>query len=192
MMFGLEALAQEARVGKETPVSVDVALTYAAERGQLAPSNCDCFWMNGAGLDAAVNFRRGFGLVASISGSTASNVTSGVDVNRIVYLVGERFTHALHNGPNANAARKLDFFGQWLVGGVHGFDGVYPATGGVTATANGYALQLGGGLNLALNNHLGLRLLDAEYLYTTLPNNASDTQNDLRLSAGVSYRFGKL
>jgi hypothetical protein len=158
--------------------------------------------MSGAGLDATVNFRRGFGLVASVSGSTVANVAPGVDVNRIAYLVGERYTHALWparkavgeqgvaTSQTAKPVGRVDFFAQLLVGGVHGFDGVYPATGGVTATANGFAMQLGGGLNMPLSKHLGLRLIDAEYLHTTLPNNTSNAQNDLRLSAGLTWHLG--
>jgi peptidoglycan-associated lipoprotein len=200
VMLAAAAGAQDASPIRETPVSVDLAITYAAERGQIAPSNCGCFWMNGAGAEAAVNFRRGFGLVASLSGSTTSNVAPGVDVNRIVYMVGERYTHALrpahktanqHGAAAAPSLHRVDFFAQWLVGGVHGFDGVYPATGGVVATANGFATQLGGGLNMALSKRLGLRLLDAEYLHTSLPNNTHNTQNDTRLGAGFIYRFGR-
>jgi hypothetical protein len=202
VMLAAAAGAQDASPIRETPVSVDLAITYAAERGQIAPSNCGCFWMNGAGAEAAVNFRRGFGLVASLSGSTTSNVAPGVDVNRIAYLVGERYTHALWparkavgeqgvaTSQTAKPVGRVDFFAQLLVGGVHGFDGVYPATGGVTATANGFAMQLGGGLNMPLSKHLGLRLIDAEYLHTTLPNNTSNAQNDLRLSAGLTWHLG--
>jgi hypothetical protein len=48
-----------------TPASIDLAVTYVPERAQLAPDNCGCFWLQGGGVDAAVTWRKGFGLAAT-------------------------------------------------------------------------------------------------------------------------------
>jgi hypothetical protein len=169
----------------------DVAATYAPERTQISVSPNDGFWLQGGGVEAAVNFQRGLGLVASVSGGHASNVTPGVDVNKVVVLGGERYTHTVwrpRKGPARD--RHLELFGQWLFGSVHGFGGVYPASGGVKSSATAFAMQAGGGMNLALSRHFGLRLLDVEFLQTALPNNGSITQNDLRLATGITVHFG--
>jgi hypothetical protein len=191
MIFGLSTWGQGTDTNRVTPVRVDLAVTYNAERANLAPSNCGCFWLNGASMEASIRYPHGFGLAASVSGAHIANAAPGIDINRIVYLTGGRYTHALAADPKANPARKLDFFGQLLFGAAHGFGGAYPAAGGVTATANSFAMQAGGGLNMPVTRRLGLRLLDAEYLFTALPNNASNEQNDLRLGAGLTYRLGK-
>jgi hypothetical protein len=167
-----------------------LAVTYAPEYAQLAPGLCGCFWMQGAGMDAGLRLHKDFGLAVSISGAHVANAAPGVDVNRIVYLAGERYTHA-STLKQAARGRQLEYFGQWLLGSSHGFDGVYPGAGGARSSANAFAMQGGGGVNLYLNPRVGLRLLEAEYLRSDLPNGASNTQNDLRLAFGVSYRIGK-
>jgi hypothetical protein len=59
-------------------------------RGTAAVSDCKA-----AARSRAVNLWKGFGLVASFSGGHASNIASGVDANRILYLGGVRYTRAL-------------------------------------------------------------------------------------------------
>jgi hypothetical protein len=51
-------------------------------------------------------------------------------------------------------------------------------------------MQAGGGMELTLYRWLALRLFEAEYVRTQLPNGYANTQNDLRLSAGLTLRFG--
>jgi hypothetical protein len=137
-----------------------------------------------------VNFPNGLGVVASVSGGHASNAAPGVDVNKIVALGGERYTRTIWRFPKGATGRRMEIFGQWLWGSVHGFDGVYPASGGLKASATGFAMQAGGGMNLTLGMRFGVRLLDVEFLQTNLPNNGSNTQNDLRLATGVTVHFG--
>jgi hypothetical protein len=73
---------------------------------------------------------------------------------------------------------------------MHGFDGVYPTAGGVVSSAGSLAIEAGGGLNLFLTRRLGVRLLEAEYVRSALPNNVSNTQNGMRLSFGFVYHLG--
>jgi hypothetical protein len=106
-------------------------------------------------------------------------------------VAGPRFTYIAWTGhAAATDQRRLQIFGQGLFGGVHGFDGLYPATSGVTSSAGSLAIEAGGGVNLFLTKTLGVRLLEAEYVRTELPNNASNTQNDMRLSFGFAYHLG--
>jgi hypothetical protein len=169
-----------------------MAITYAPERAQIVPGYCGCFWLEGAGAEVAVNWRKGFGLAASVSGGHASQVAPGVDVNKIMFLGGERYTHKLrswHTGTPQE--RNLQIFGEWLFGDVHAFNGVFPASGGAKSSADAFAMQAGGGVNMSLYKRIGLRLLQIDYVKTALPNNVSDAQDDLRLAAGLTYRFGK-
>jgi hypothetical protein len=150
------------------------------------------FWFKGGGADAAVTFRNGLGIAASLTGDHASNVTPGLDVNKFTYLAGPRYTWtALQGHAGDTDQRRLQIFGQGLFGWTHGFNGLYPAIPAATSSAGSYAVQAGGGLNLYLTRNFGLRLLEADYVRTALPNGAANIQNDMRLSCGLTYHVGK-
>lgn len=189
LLAGSGAWAQS---GKDSKISFDMGVTYSAERAKLAPGTCGCFWLQGGGVDGSVNFFKGFGLAASFSGGHAGNVTPGVDVNKIEFTGGPRYTFNAWTGhASVGAPRRLQVFGQGLFGGVRGFDGVYPAPGAATSSASSFAIEAGGGLNFLLSRRFGVRLLDAEYVRNALPNNGSNTQNDMRLGFGLAAHFGE-
>jgi hypothetical protein len=162
-------------------------VTFATERSEIAPGQC-CFWYKGGGADAAVTFWKGLGIAASLTGDHDSNAIPGVDANKITFLAGPRYTWTTSAG-DANKLR-LQLFGQGLFGGTHGFDGLYPTSTGVTSTASSFAIQAGGGLNVLLTKHFGLRLVEADYVRTTMPNGYDNTQTDLRMAFGVTYHIG--
>lgn len=189
----LAALCASAQVTqppmKRSTTSLDVAFTYSPERAQIVPGNC-CFWLQGAAVDAALTTPSGLGIAANLSGEHTSNVLPGVDINKVTYLLGPRFTRAVWSGQSRGSdKRRLQLFGEALVGGVHGFNGIYPAPGASTTSATAFAFQAGGGVNFYLSHHFGLRLAEADYVRTTLPNNSSDIQDDLRLAFGVTVHF---
>ncbi|MGC9158605.1 MAG: hypothetical protein ACP5FH_06400 [Terracidiphilus sp.] len=170
-------------------LSTDVAVTFAGERSQIVPGE-NTFWFKGGGVDAAVTFWKGLGVAAALTGDNASNVTPGVDVSKIAFLAGPRYTYTAWQGRARPAdSRRLQIFAQGLFGGAHAFDGLYPKGTGLATSASSFALQAGGAANLYLTPHWGLRLLEADYVRTELPNAAADAQNDFRLAAGVTYHF---
>jgi hypothetical protein len=184
------ASAQQAQT--PAPFYTDLSVTYAPERSEIVPGKC-CFWMQGASADAAFTFWKGLGIAAALTGDHASAIAHGVDLNKIAYLGGPRYTHSAwtsHTG--AAATPRYQIFGQGLFGGVHGFDGVYPTTSSTTPSANAFALQAGGGFNYFFTKNLGLRVFEVDYVRTQLPNGGSNSQNDLRLAFGVTYHFGSL
>ena len=182
------ATAQQSQK-KPAPASADLSVTYAPERSEIVPGNC-CFWMQGGGADAAVTFWKGLGVSAALTGDHASAFAPGADVNKIAYLGGPRYTYtAWSSHTNAEATPHYQIFGQGLFGGVHGFDGIYPTASSTTSSANAFSLQAGGGFNYFFTKSLGLRVLEVDYVRTQLPNNASNSQNDLRLSFGVTYHL---
>ena len=173
---------------KQSNVSTDLGITFDAERAQLAPGSCGCFWLKGGGADGAVSFWKGFGIAATFTGDHASNVTPGVDINKISFMAGPRYTYTAWG--TRGEKPRFQIYGQGLFGGVHAFDGVFPTASGTAPTAGSLAIQAGGGLNLFLTRHIGVRVVEASYVRTALPNNGNDTQNDLRLGAGLVYHFG--
>jgi len=187
MIAGPALWAQQNPKPASAAISTDLAVTFATERSQVAPGQC-CFWFKGGGADAAVTFWKGLGIAASLTGDHASNATPGVDSNKITFLAGPRYTWTA-SADNANKPR-LQLFGQGLFGGTHGFDSLYPTSTGVTSTASSFAIQAGGGLNILLTKHLGLRAIEADYVRTAFPNGYDNTQTDLRLAFGVTYHIG--
>jgi hypothetical protein len=177
-------------VAKDEPVSTDLAVTYTPERAQTVPDQC-CFWMQGGGVDASVTFWKRLGIAASLTGDHASGVALGVDVNKLSYLAGPRYTYTVWAKSTGAATKpRYQIFGQGLIGGVHGFGGLYPSGSSTTSSANAFALQAGGGFNYYLTRHWGLRVLEVDYVRTELPNRAAGLQNDLRLGFGVTYHMG--
>jgi hypothetical protein len=175
----------------KAPAFIDMSVTYAAERAQIAPGNCGCFWLQGGGADVALTLWKGLGAAASLTGAHISNYSPGVDINKISYLGGPRYTHtAWTRGAGSVKRPRLQIFGEALFGGVHAFNGAFPSSTGITAAANSFALQTGGGINLFFSRSIGVRLLEADYVRTELPNNYSRSQNDVRIAFGVNYHFG--
>ncbi len=171
---------------------IDLAVTYHAERAQIAPGHCACFWMEGGGAEAALALWKGWGVAAGLSGGHASNVTPHVDVNKLDFLAGPRYTWSLPVRLTLGKIKPpVQIFGQGLFGYAYGFNGVYPTTAGAVPSASSFALRAGGGFNLRLTPRLGVRLLEADYERTALPNNASNTQNNLLIAAGLTWRFAR-
>jgi hypothetical protein len=167
--------------------SADLALTFAVEQSQLVPGQAS-FWFKGGGADAAVTFWKGLGVAASLTGDTASNLAPGVNANKLTFLGGPRYTRTAWKGGAADQ-RRVQIFAQGLFGAAQGFGGFFPASPAPTTSASSFAVQAGGGLNLYLTRSFGIRLLEADYVRTALPNGASNTQNDMRLAFGVTYHF---
>jgi hypothetical protein len=164
-------------------------VTIATERAQVVPGQTS-FWFKGGGADAAVTLWKGLGIAASLTGDTTLNLAPNMSVHKLTYLGGPRYTcTAWKSQAGAADQRRLQIFLQGLFGATHGFDGFYPTSPAPTTSANSFAVQAGGGLNLYLTRSLGIRLLEADYVHTALPNGAANTQNDMRLSFGVTYHF---
>jgi hypothetical protein len=79
---------------------------------------------------------------------------------------------------------------QGLAGAVHGFDGQFPNNSGTLLnSATNLAVLVGGGLDLELNNRLAVRAGQVDYGLNHLPNNVNNSENLLRVSAGVVLRL---
>jgi outer membrane protein OmpA-like peptidoglycan-associated protein len=156
-------------------------------------------WMNGGSASIAFNVNRYLGLVADFGAYTNSEMrftgayTSTVDVNNanvaaFSYLFGPRVSF-----------RKFDRvtpFLQVLAGGAHANQ--VTLTGctfscTLLPTQDTFAMTAGGGLDVRIHRHLAIRVIQAEYLmtrFTSYTTGAAGTQNDMRLSSGIVFRFG--
>jgi len=170
------------------PGGFEFGVTFTYKVAQVASVSGSRFIMPGGSLDGVYYFSRpvkNLGLAFDISGESASAIEPGVNLSQFTFGVGPRYRWPL----NKNGRHKASFYAQALFGGVHAFNSVFPAPGGVNYNAGSFALQTGGGINLPLTKNLGLRLLEADYVMTKLPNNTNSYQGDVRFSNGLTFRF---
>ena len=177
---------QSQRSVQPEKVSTDVAVVFDAELSRPDPS-LGSFWFKGSGVEAAVTFWKGFGIAAALSGDHASNVFTGVDENKISFLAGPRYTLEVGKWrAGAEDARRMQLYGEGLVGLAHGWD-FYFSNG--SRSTNELAIQTGGGLNLYMTKNFGIRPIEIDLVRTQIGAIGFNTQNDMRLATGVTYHF---
>lgn len=183
------ASAQQHAPGTHHVQSYDAAVLFNFERAQVAQTGTPSFWLKGGSFDASATVYKGLGIALNLTGGHASNVQPGVDVSKFSYMFGPRYTLSINRYTDRMTKNHpTQVFGEWLFGGAHAFDSIFPGPSGVTSSTNGFSTQLGGGLDVGVTKHFGVRALELDYLHTALPNNASDSQNDFRIGFGLSYR----
>jgi outer membrane protein OmpA-like peptidoglycan-associated protein/opacity protein-like surface antigen len=156
-------------------------------------------WMNGGSTSLAFNLNRYLGIVGDFGAYTNSEIrfqgaygdTIDVDnanVGALSYLFGPRLSFRNHS--------RFTPFAQALFGGVHANKvSLSKCTFSCTLLPdeNAFAMTAGGGLDIKVQRHLAIRLIQAEYLMTRFQDYSSGTtssQNDMRLSSGIVFRFG--
>ena len=189
LAIGLFAQAQQP-TKSEGKTSADIAITYTAERAKIVGVDCGCFWLYGGGTDIAFTFFHGLGVAANLTGVHASDIQPGVDLDKVMFAMGPRYTYSPKEWNNHYlASHGIAFFGEGLVGGVHGFNTVFPSSKGAQGAASSFAIQVGGGMDLRVSKTIGIRAFEAHYVRSTLPNNADNVQHDLQLAGGISFHF---
>ena len=181
LVSGAIASAQET----STPVA-EVGLSYSYTRvnpgGALSSYNA-----NGGYGYAEYNFNRVFGLVGELGANRVGDV-NGFQIGNTTfeYLFGPRF--------NWRHSRFTPYV-QALVGGERFSNGFNPGAADprLFASQNNFAAALGGGLDIAVTNHIAVKPFQLEWITTQFNNSAANlnyVQNNLRYSAGVVFRFG--
>ncbi len=136
---------------------------------RLNPGGTNC---QGFGGSAAANLNDWFGVVGDFGYCKVTGLPSGTSAHAINYLFGPRVTYR-SRGP-------LTPFAHALFGGQH-----FAVTGG--GTANAFAMALGAGADYKMTEHVALRLIQVDYLYTHF---GGTRQNNARIEAGIIYRWG--
>jgi len=144
---------------------------------------------NGGSGSLDFNFTSHLGVVADFGGYHWSQ--DDVDATAVSYLFGPKYS--VRMGP-------ITPFVQGLFGGAHlsgtanecsdarirkaAFEGCG------SGSDNAFAMALGGGLDWNATSHIGIRLIQAEYVLTRFGvEDSSDTQNNARISTGVVFRW---
>jgi peptidoglycan-associated lipoprotein len=168
-------------VSKSNPIALSV--NYTATIGNAPPGNCGCFLLNGGSSEELFHVWKNIAAVAQVAGSRAGKIpNSQQGLSLLTYMAGPRYSLL--------AAHRFTIYGQFLVGGVHGFDAYFPKDDmRSSGAANSLAFAPGGGLEVGIKNWLSVRAVEAEFLATRLPNNVNEHQHNLRISSGVVFRF---
>jgi len=144
---------------------------------------------NGGSGSLAYNFNSWLGAVGDFGGYHWSGF--GGDATAVTYLFGPKI--AYRHG-------AITPFAQVLFGGAHlsasggGCDviaGRVRSEGSIiggcgSGSENAFAMTIGGGVDWNATEHIGVRLIQGEYLMTRF---FSETQNNARISAGVVFRW---
>lgn len=167
-------------------MAIDLGVTFAGELSKPDPSLC-CFWFKGGGVDASMTLWKGFGVAATLTGDHAGDYIAHVDQNKVSFLAGPRYTFLAWRAPGGGEnQRRLQLFGQGLVGVAHGFDTLF--SNGETS-ANEFAFQAGGGMNLYFTRTFGIRPIDLEFVHTQIGGTGFSNQNNFRIGTGVTWHF---
>jgi len=182
------------------PAELFVGYSYLRAMPTIAADN-RMGWLNGGSASIALNVGQYLGLVADFGGFDDSKIrllgTGGspsIDADSsgtaYTYLFGPRLSLRGHE--------RFTPFVQALFGGIHASE-VTMSTGctgvgcRVLPAENSFAVAAGGGLDFRVHHHFAIRIIQAEYLMTQFVDRTQGSrglQNDMRLSAGVVFRFG--
>lgn len=167
VVIGLLLLVSGAALAQETP-KAEIAGNYTYVRinpgGGLTGINC-----NGGGGSIALNPNNWFGVVADFSGCKVSASSGGGSA--ITYMFGPKIAY--------RGSSRATPFVQALFGGVHALSG--------GTSENGFAMTVGGGLDVKASTHVAIRIAQGEYLMTRI---LGTRQNNFRISAGIVFLIG--
>jgi opacity protein-like surface antigen/outer membrane protein OmpA-like peptidoglycan-associated protein len=179
---------------------VEIFLGYSYLRAvpTLAAGN-RFVWLNGGSTSIAFNFNGYLGLVGDFGGYADSQLrlNGAATPAKVADSSGSAYTYLF--GPRLSFRRheRITPFVQVLFGGVHASDLTISGCSGAGCTPlpseNDFAMTAGGGLDVRVHRHIAIRVIQAEYLMTRFQNlstGSNATQNDVRLSAGIVFRFG--
>jgi outer membrane immunogenic protein len=177
--------AQTAPPKPEKPLRSELAIDYSYTRSNEPPGGCTCFNLNGISATYAWPVKPGhFALAGDVTVVHAGSIgASSQSLTLSAFTAGVRYLAPVRGS-------RLQPFGQALAGLVHSSGSVVEGSNPGSANAGAaFAANLGGGLDLKANRRFAIRLIEADYLLTTVDNSSNNHQNNLRVSAGVVLRF---
>jgi opacity protein-like surface antigen len=164
---------------QDTP-KVDIFAGYSYLQANPGVSGVDSFHLQGGSASAAYNFKSWLSGVADFGGYTNGNILgTGASGTLSTYLFGPRASYRHFD--------RITPFGQVLFGAAHANSSVF----GTTNSENSFAMSVGGGVDYRLSHHLAIRPFQVEYLVTRFGVRTAgpQTQNNLRVSTGIVFRF---
>jgi opacity protein-like surface antigen len=172
-LFGVSARAQD------TP-KVDIFAGYSYLRENPSTAGVSSFSMNGGSASIAYNANNWLSGVADFGGYHSGDILgTGASGTISTYLFGPRISYRRHE--------RITPFGEVLFGVAHASASV----AGTSGSDNAFAMSVGGGFDYKLSTHLAIRPVKVDYLMTRFNETGTggQTQNNLRVSTGIVFRF---
>src|ERR1700722_9757712 len=129
------------------------------------------FNLSGGSASLAYRIRDCFTVVGDVGAYRFGPLPFGITSTMYTYLFGPRFTLRKY--------KRLTPFGQMLLGGGR----LNASSNGIQAGENGFALAIGGGLDVPFRRHFAIRVVQVEYLLTRFHGETSPTQINARITA---------
>jgi len=167
------------------PLPAELAVEYNYVRSNAPPGTCTCFNLNGGGASFAWPVASGrFAAVGEIAAVHAGSISpNSYGLTLSTYTAGVRYLPRFTRW-------SMQPFGQVLAGVAHSSGSLVQGQYSLATNAGAaFAASVGGGLDLRANRRISLRLVEADYLATTIDNGSNNHQNNLRVSAGVVFHF---
>ena len=179
---------------------IEVFLGYSYLRAvpTLAEGN-RLVWLNGGSASIALNLNRYLGIVGDFGGFNDTQLRlSGTNPAVVADSSGTMYTFLAGPRLSFRNHERVTPFVQALFGGIRASAVTISSNCtdvGCTPlpAENKFAMTAGGGLDVRVHRHLAIRIIQAEYLMTKFADTNTGTnasQNDMRLSAGIVFRFG--
>jgi Outer membrane protein beta-barrel domain len=206
-VVGIILLSGMAAWAQEFP-RVDVGGNYSYARFAPSAPYSQGHSINGGGGELNFNINEFLGIKMDLQGFTSNTTAFNIAPNATFpagahgSVQGNLFTYLF--GPQIKVrTHHLQPYAQLLFGGAH--TNVYgnafhticqPIAGGCTVskgpTAEAFAMEFGGGVDIPVGKHFAIRPAEVDYLLTRFSNvfTGASNQNNFRYSAGLLFSFG--
>jgi len=157
---------------------LEIGANYNYFHANAPPGQCGCFGLNGGSGTIIFNLTPVWSALADIAVAHANNVdNTQQNITIINYLFGPRYSR--------RTSSRFVPYGEILLGGAK-----EDVNFQFTINRNSFAVLAGGGVTTRLSRRFGLTIGEVDYVYTRIPNAKNNTQNNIRVSTGITYRFG--
>jgi hypothetical protein len=168
----------------------DIGLTFTQSRSNFVTvpgSATQYFYLRGAAADYNFTIWKGIGVGATAFGLTGENFGGNIDIHQISILGGPRYTWNLGHILPYEWGRKGGIFGEAKAGYTFTTSGQFPTNGVFQSSTSGLTYMGGGGVNVTIYHHFDLRVIEADFVHSQLPNGFNNSQNTIRLGIGINF-----
>jgi len=156
----------------------EVGANYNYFHANAPPKQCGCFSLNGGSGTFIFNLTPRWAAVADIMYAHANNVNnSGQNISIFNYLFGPRYSF--------RTSHRFVPYAEVMLGGAKENVNIQ-----FDINRNAFGFLAGGGVTTTVKPKWGWTIVQADWIHTRIPNAVNDRQNDIRISTGVTYRFG--
>jgi outer membrane immunogenic protein len=171
------AQAQAFGTGRGETPTLEIGANYDFFHANAPPGACGCFSMSGAGGTLVFNAPHGVSVVADLSGGHASGVDgTSQNISLFNYVFGPRYSY--------RHAHRFTPYVEGLVG-----RSMEISNYAYVQQVSALGVMGGGGVSMPITRLIGWDV-EADYVYSKLPNAVNNNQSTLRVSTGILFRFG--